>query len=158
MNLYQWAIKWSISIDALNDLRHEFGIINTDPEKLKSNKSEALMQNRIRLEASRKGCRLWRNNVGATMDHKGNFIRFGLCNDTKKMNSFIKSSDLIGIRPVVITHDHIGKIIGQFIAREVKSSEWHYADSAREKAQLKFLELVASLGGDAAFANRDDTL
>ena len=74
------------------------------------------------------------------------------------MNDAIKSSDLIGIRPVVITEQHVGTVIGQFVAREIKAGDWKYRGSAREKAQGKFLELVASLGGDAAFANKEGTL
>jgi len=157
MNLYKWAIKWGIPFDALNDLRHEFGLINTDPSPL-AGQSEAAVQNRIRLEASRLGCRIWRNNVGATQDENGNFIRYGLCNDSKQMNKQIKSCDLVGIRPVTITNDHVGSVIGQFIAREVKTGDWKYSGSGHEEAQLRFLELVASLGGDAAFANREGTL
>lgn len=158
MNLNQWAIRWSIPFEALEDLRHEFGMVTTDPTHPHTGESEAAIQTRIRLEASRKGGRIFRNNVGATMDENGNFIRFGLCNDSHQMNKVIKSSDLIGIRPVAITEAHVGSVIGQFIAREVKAGNWQYTGTAREEAQLKFLELVASLGGDAAFANNEGTL
>lgn len=157
MNLTQWAIKWGIPMEAVQDLKREFGTISTEPSP-QFGESEAAIQNRIRLEASKKGCRIWRNNVGATMDENGNFIRFGLCNDSKQMNSMIKSSDLIGIKPITITQEHVGHIIGQFIAREVKGSDWNYTGSAREEAQLNFLNLVASLGGDASFAISEGTL
>ena len=63
-----------------------------------------------------------------------------------------------GIRPVMITTEHVGTVIGQFVAREIKAGGWKYRDSGREKAQGKFLQLVASLGGDASFANREGTL
>lgn len=157
MNLTQWAIKWGVSMEAVQDLRREFGMISTEPQS-QVGESEAAIQNRIRLEASKKGYRIWRNNVGATMDENGNFIRFGLCNDSKQMNSMIKSSDLIGIKPITITKKHMGHIIGQFIAREVKRSDWTYTGGAREEPQLKFLNLVASLGGDASFAISEGTL
>lgn len=157
MNLTQWTIKWGIPYEAVEDLRREFGAISTEPNH-QVGESEGAVQNRIRLEASRKGLRIWRNNVGACMDQNNNFIRYGLANDSKKMNDLIKSSDLIGLRPVNIQQHHVGQVIGQFVAREVKAGNWSYTGTKREEAQLRFLELVASLGGDAAFANSEDTL
>ena len=158
MNLNQWAIRWGIPYDAVEDLRRQFGAVNTEPNHPHAGNSEAAIQNLVRIEASLKGGRIWRNNVGAMTDDNGNHVRFGLCNDSPQMNRLIKSSDLVGIRPVVITEAHVGGTIGQFIAREVKAGDWQYTGTAHEEAQLKFLELVASLGGDAAFANREGTL
>jgi hypothetical protein len=71
------------------------------------------------------------------------------------MNAAVKSSDLIGIRPV---HLPDGRIIGQFVAREVKAGSWCYTGTPQEKAQLTFLELVASMGGDASFCNDTGTI
>ena len=158
MLLDQWAQRHNIPYEALEDLRAMFGLV---PDTLGSpleGESEAAVQNRIRLEASRKGMRLWRNNVGVLMDERGIPVRFGLANDSKQMNENIKSSDLIGIRPVLITQAHVGQIIGQFVAREVKESKWSYKATKRELAQLKYLELVVSLGGDGQFANKEGTL
>ena len=130
-------------------------MVNTDPGPPSPDvDSEANAQATIRLEASKKGLRLWRNNVGASIDDRGNFIRFGLANDSKRMNEVIKSSDLIGIRPLNVG----GRIIGQFVAREVKPPGWQYSGTKREIAQLAFLELVASFGGDATFATDKGTL
>ncbi|MCK5127517.1 MAG: hypothetical protein KAR42_14775 [candidate division Zixibacteria bacterium] len=158
MNLNQWAIKWQIPFEAVEDLRREFGTINTDPEPVHNDGSEARVQTSIRLEASRVGCRLWRNNVGATKTDEGGHIRYGLANDSTKMNAVIKSADLIGIRPVTITEAHVGGVFGQFVAREVKREAWVYTGDKRELAQLKFLELINALGGDAAFATGVGTL
>jgi hypothetical protein len=157
MNLNQWAIKWGVPFEAIQDLRYQFGIINTDVP-LKTGESETAIQTRVRLEASQKGSRLWRNNVGAFRNETGAFIRFGLLNDSKQLNKNIKSSDLIGIKPILITHEHVGQLIGQFLAREIKPSDWKYTGTDREKAQLKFIELIASLGGDACFAINEGTL
>lgn len=157
MNLTQWAIKWGVPIEAVQDLRQEFGLVNTDPQP-QIGESEAAIQTRIRLEATQKGCRVWRNNVGGTYTEDGSFLRYGLANDSKQMNKLIKSSDLIGVKPVLITQNHVGQIIGQFIAREVKAANWSYSGTEREEAQLNFLNLVAGLGGDAAFANSVGTL
>ena len=70
-NLNQWAIKWGVPFEAVEDLRNELGIVNTEPSP-QQGESESAIQTRARLEASRKGKRLWRNNIGATMDDKGN--------------------------------------------------------------------------------------
>lgn len=158
MNLNQWAIKWGIPFEAVEDLRRNIGAINTDPVPVLNGKPEAVVQSLVRLEASRKGLRLWRNNVGVLTDDRGVPVRYGLCNESKQMNKKIKSSDLIGIRPVLITQNHIGQTIGQFVAREVKPEAWRYSATEREEAQLKFLELIMSFGGDAAFANSEGTL
>jgi len=157
MNLNQWAIKHNISPEAVEDLQRQFGLVNTDPNP-HGGESEAAIQTRIRIEASKIGARLWRNNVGATATIEGGFIRYGLANDSKQMNNETKSSDLIGLRPVVIQHYHVGQIIGQFVAREVKHGSWKYSGDEKEIAQLNFLQLVASMGGDAAFANSEGTL
>lgn len=118
--------------------------------------SEAAVQQQIRLDSSSVGVRLWRNNVGACMDANGRAIRYGLANESSRMNRVIKSSDLIGIKPLLVTEDMVGASIGQFCAREVKKSGWVYAGSIREKAQLKFIETVNALGGDAKFSNGDE--
>lgn len=158
MNLEQWAIKWGVPYEAIQDLRKQFGAINTDPVTPVRGNSEAAVQNEIRLEASKAGLRLWRNNVGAIKDERGVPVRYGLCNDNAQLNASLKSSDLIGIRPVLIQPHHVGVVIGQFVAREVKAPTWRYTATTREMAQLRFLELVTSLGGDACFANSVGTI
>lgn len=142
--LFKWAHDWGISQTAIHDL---VGRMSPPvPGYPDSNRSEAAVQVDVRLEASRKGIRLWRNNVGAIKTDTG-MIRFGLANDSKGMNDNIKSSDLIGIRPG-----------GQFVAREIKHAGWKYSGTDREQAQLKFIILVNSLGGDAGFATGEGTL
>lgn len=157
MTLNIWANKWNIPPEAINDLRRTLGMVNTDPSP-QVGESEAAIQTRIRLEASRIGCRLFRNNVGATYTEDGSFVRYGLANDSKQMNDAIKSADLVGIRPVRVQPHHVGSVIGQFITREVKAGSWKYVGTKRELAQLKWLELITAMGGDACFANREGTL
>ena len=157
MILNAWAADWNIPPEALQDLRQCLGATPTDPSP-QAGESEAAVQTRIRLEASRGGARLWRNNVGVLQDLRGVPVRYGLANDSKQLNARVKSSDLIGLRPVTIRPEHVGAVLGQFVAREVKAGSWRYTGTARELAQLRFLELVLSLGGDAAFANREGTL
>ncbi len=120
---------------------------------------EAAVINKLKLEASTKGVRLWRNNVGAVYSNDTKtFIRFGLANESKQMNTVIKSGDLIGIRPVVITPEMVGRTIGQFVSREAKRSDWRWRGTDRETAQLNWIEMINSLGGDAAFAVGEGTL
>ena len=157
MNLTAWAVKWGIPYDAVDDLRQEMGMVNTDPPVVVG-QSESAVQSLVRLEASRLGARLFRNNVGAGYLDNASFIRWGLANESERMNQQIKSSDLIGIRPVLIGPKHVGRTLGVFLSREVKEAGWHYTGTAREAAQLRWLELIASLGGDAAFATGEGTL
>jgi hypothetical protein len=156
MNINQWAIKWGIPFAAVADLQKEMGL--SDDINVVEKQGESDVQQLVRLEASKKGCRFWRNNIGAVHTDDGRFIRYGLANDTKAMNTNIKSSDLIGIRPVRIEPGHVGFLIGQFIAREVKHPGWTYKGTRRELAQLRFLNLISSMGGDARFATGEGTL
>jgi len=121
--------------------------------------SEAAIQQRLRLWASKQGARLWRNNVGVLKDERGVPVRYGLANESKGMNTNLKSSDLIGITPVIITQEMVGSTLGIFTAYECKAESWKYTGTKRETAQLKFIELVRFLGGYAGFINSvvDDT-
>ena len=154
----RWAIRHGVSEQALAEL---VGILTGGTEcqtPASAPGSEAAIQTALRLNASRKGVRLWRNNVGATYTADGSFIRYGLCNESKRMNESIKSADLVGVRPVLITPAHVGTTIGQFVAREVKRPDWKYHGRGRERAQLAFLVMIALLGGDAMFANKGDEI
>jgi hypothetical protein len=150
MDLSIWAKKWNLPQEALTELQ----ILLTGKTsilQIKQTESEASIKNKIRLEASSKGARLWINNVGAFSTINGDFVRYGLANESSRQNKHIKSSDLIGIKPIEITQEHLGLKIGQFLCREVKRSNWRYADTEHEKAQLNWIRLINSLGGDAAF-------
>lgn len=158
MNLHEWAQRWNVPYVALAELEILFRTVNTDPPVRAVAESEAAVQARIRLEASRKGKRLFRNNVGAGYLQDGSFIRWGLANDSARVNDAIKSSDLIGIDGTRITAADVGQPRGRFVAREVKVPGWHYTGTDREAAQLKFIQLIASYGGDASFATGEGTL
>jgi hypothetical protein len=111
---------------------------------------ESDVLNTVRLEAAELGIRLWRNNVGCTYTREGSFIRYGLCNESSAVNKVCKSADLIGIRPLLIEWYHVGTIIGQFVSRECKSSDWKPGNTERDRAQVAWRDLILSLGGDAA--------
>lgn len=157
MNLIAWAIKWNIPLEAIEDLRRQIGTINTTVIA-QNGESEAAVQTRVRLEGASKGILLMRNNVGVLENKNGIPVRYGLANDTPAINKKIKSSDLIGIKPVLIEQFHVGSIIGQFISREIKPENWRYSADEHERAQLKFSEIMLAHGGDAAFANGVGTL
>lgn len=156
--LNRWAIEHRVSLEAVQDLLRLMGAVDTLSARPPTQGSEAAVQAELRLNASKAGGRLWRNNLGAGYMGDGSFIRWGLANDSKKMNERIKSHDLIGIKPVLIEPHHVGTMIGQFWSREAKPINWHYTGTEREPAQLAWCELIISLGGDARFANRGDQI
>jgi hypothetical protein len=155
MNINEWAEHWGIRQEALDDLKTRLCGLTSAPALAGVTGTEAGAVSHIRLEASRKGMRLWRNNTGAVYDERGNFIRYGLANESEKISKVLKSSDLIGIRPVKLTN---GATIGQFVAREVKRPGWGYTGTEREVAQYNFLLLIAAMGGDAQFTTGEGSL
>jgi len=157
VQLEEWAARWGVPYDALADLRTRVLGLDWQPGETVPGRSEAAVQNEVRLDMTAKGGRLWRNNVGAMQDQSGAFVRFGLANESAQINARVKSADLVGLRPVLIEPHHVGKTIGQFVAREVKAGGWRFTGTDRERAQLAWLVLVLSLGGDAKFANGVET-
>jgi hypothetical protein len=152
-----WVVRWNIPPGAVAELQSRVLGLDGTPGVV-AGLSEAAVQSQVRLEASRKGGRLWRNNVGAGYADDGTFMRWGLANDSGQVNRVIKSADLIGLRPVAITQAHVGTVIGQFVSREVKAGGWTYRGTDREVAQLNWATLVNTLGGDACFATGEGTL
>jgi len=153
VTLDQWASDYNIPQHAIDDLRRRIHSNNFSHTVAEDPLSEEAVQSNIRLEAGRKGIILWRNNVGALKDMRGIPIRFGLANESKQQNERIKSSDLIGIRPLMITQAHVGRVIGQFVSVEVKKQSWKWRGKEHEQAQLRWLELVLGYGGYGMFAN-----
>lgn len=151
-SIEQWGVRWGVHPGAISELRMIMGV--HDPGPVDTNikgMSEAAIQQRIRIDSSQHGCRLWRNNNGATLDENGRMIRFGLANDSAKVNKEIKSSDLIGITPRIITAYDVGVTVGIFTSIEVKRPGWGYTAQPREIAQLKWVTLVRSMGGIGKF-------
>lgn len=155
--IHEWARRRNVSHAALSELAQIMGVESTEHVS-GGERSEARVQDLARLTASKMGWRLFRNNVGVLKDERGIPVRYGLCNDTPAMNKRVKSSDLIGLRPVIITPDMVGTTLGQFMAREVKREGWKYKGTEHEQAQLRFGEIVTSLGGDFKFWNGDGPL
>ncbi len=161
MNLSEWAGRWGVPAEAMAELLFEFGAHNDGrpPSAFTgAPQTEAAVQVDVRLEASKLGARLWRNNAGMAYDDTGRAVRYGLGNDSKAINDRIKTPDLIGIKPLLIKHYHVGHTVGVFLCREIKPARWRYTGKGRERAQLNFLELAASLGADASFATGVGTI
>lgn len=121
--------------------------------------AESSIQAELRLLASQAGWRLWRNNCGVLPDRNGRPVRFGLANDSPQLNRQIASADLIGIRPVLILPEHVGRTLGVFASVECKHPDWKPSDrDERYQAQCRWRDLVLSLGGYAVITNRSDVL
>lgn len=115
----------------------------------------------VRLHASDLGMKLLRNNNGACTTKTGRLVRFGLGHESKKQNKIYKSSDLIGITPVMITKDMVGHVIGVFTGVEVKKDGFlireTYPKKSSEYGQNKFINNVKNLGGIGGFSsNKQD--
>lgn len=122
-------------------------------------KTENTVQDGCRLLIQKSGGILLRNNSGAMKLPDGRFLRWGLGNDSTAMNKKRKSSDLIGITPMLIKQHHIGRTIGVFTAIECKASDWVFRESCeRSVAQLKFMQLVVDRGGISSFINDESQL
>lgn len=146
----EWAHRWELPRAAVLELRE---LLRTATPDTDGTGSEAGVQSKVRLEASRKGIILWRNNCGAYKADNGSLVRYGLANDNKEMNSRVKSSDLIGIKPVIITSSMVGSTLGQFAAIECKKPGWKFHGTERETAQQRFHDIVVAAGGWARFVN-----
>ena len=145
-NIYLWAQRWDIPKEAVAELVQSMIQCAPVPADGRDGTEESVSK-KLRLRAAQKGIILWRNNVGVMQDETGRVVRYGLANDSAQMNKSIKSSDLVGIGDD-----------GRFVAREVKKPGWVYRGTPRERAQLKYLELVTAKGGDAKFATSEDDI
>ena len=153
--LCEWARRWGVPEPCLADLAKCMGVGVVPPEPptpAPPQATEAWSQSMVRLEAPRFGIWLGRNNVGALLDKRGVPVRYGLANESKQQNEVMKSGDLIGIRPVVITASMVSCTIGQFVSRECKRPGWVFRGDAHETAQANWAALVIKYGGDAKFA------
>lgn len=152
LTIADWATKHGVSLAALDELLMTTYmppvVAGSEEEELSG---ETAVQQLIRAEAPALGCDLWRNNNGSLLDERGIPVRFGLLNDSKKVNKVIKSSDLIGITPV--TDPMSGRQYGVFTAVEVKAPGYKGPRTQHDQAQARFIALVRSKGGIAGFAS-----
>lgn len=118
---------------------------------------ESPVQTRLRLHLARLGWLMFRNNRGAGKislpGGLSRFIRWGLANDSKKLGDAIKSGDLVGGRPVLITQEMVGKVILQFASVECKKEGWRPDGSLEYCAQVQWAKLLQDHGGFAIITN-----
>ncbi len=106
--------------------------------------TETILLNRIRKETSRRGARLFRNNIGVATYPSGAKVVYGL---------HPGSSDLIGWKTVTITPDMVGENIAVFTSIECKSPGWKpQASDKTWPGQKKWLRAVRDAGGIAIVA------
>ena len=150
MTLDQWAQRHSISALALSEL---MGVLSPDPVGLGAvGSSEGAVQKKVRLATNMTGGLLLRNNSGSLPDRRGVPVRFGLGNDSPKLNKKFKSSDLIGLTPMLVGPADVGRTWGVFTAIETKRPGWVYKGTDQEVGQLFFINIIKARGGIAAFA------
>lgn len=102
-------------------------------------KAEHIIQAEIQLVLSENGVPVFRNNTGAYKTADGNYVRFGVGGNG--------GSDLIGITPIRITPDMVGKTVGVFTAIEVKSKTGRATEQ-----QVNFIKSIEKQGGLAGVA------
>lgn len=151
-NMYTWAHRHGITTQALLELMDMLDPTRMTAAGETTNTTEQAVQASVRLKASASGVTLWRNNSGVLQDKTGVPVRFGLANDSARVNETFKSSDLIGIWPRLIEQSDVGKVVGQFTAIECKRPGWKGPKTKREEAQGRFLGHVRASGGLAMFA------
>ena len=150
--IFEWAAENQITTEALMSLMDLLDPTRGLPETAAKQSSEAAVQASVRLRAAQVGVALWRNNSGAYQDDSGRMIRYGLGNDSAKINEHWKSSDLIGILPNEVKQEHVGQVWGRFMAVECKKPGWRQPGNDREIAQGAFIQNVRALGGIGLFA------
>jgi len=125
-----------------------------------SKKSESSVAQRVRLYCSEQfRTVLFRNNVGAYQDRNGQWVRYGLANESKQMNKYTKSSDLIGLTPVVITQEMVGRTVAVFTAIETKREGYEPVGNEQVDhytAQQRFCDLVLRNGGIAGIVDSSE--
>ena len=147
----EWAQRWGLPEQAIAELQ-EILVEPTRVVAVPAEGSEEAAQQLCRLEAPKLGMRLWRNNVGACRDENDRLIRYGLANESARMNKAIKSHDLIGITQHLVRPEDVGRVLGIFTSVEVKRPGWHYTGTEREVAQKAWANVVQTMGGRATFA------
>ena len=152
MNFAEWCARWSIPAQAIKEYYELYQVPLVEDERTRGFSEAAIQGEIVRSANPSIDASLWRNNMGATADESGRLIRYGLGHVSKKFNLDWKSSDLIGITPIVVTPRHVGYRLGVFTAVEVKEPGWTKPKNEHERGQANFLGSVIAKGGIGMFA------
>ena len=118
---------------------------------------EGDIQRSVMLAASSAGLTVWRNNVGQAWAGSAQRLKDGsiLIRNPRPLHAGLckGSSDLIGLRRVVVTPELVGRTIAQFTGIEVKRPGQH-----PKPEQARFLEFVREAGGLALVARSADDI
>ena len=104
---------------------------------------ETKIQNKIMVDMSKKGYLVWRNQVGLFKTMDGRTVNIGIKG----------SSDLMAIKPTVITPDMVGQTVAVFVAVEVKT-----ATGQQSEPQKKWQKAVEKLGVKYIIARCEDDI
>ena len=104
---------------------------------------ETKIQNRIMMDMSEKGYLVWRNQVGLFKTIDGRTVNIGIKG----------SSDLMAIKPTVITPEMVGQTLAVFVAVEVKT-----ATGQQSEPQKKWQKAVEKLGVKYILARSEDDI
>ncbi len=119
--------------------------------------TEAQLQSLVRLHAHKYKSLLMRNNSGVLVNSITNRpVRFGLGNDSSRLNKVFKSPDLIGITQ---QRCPCGKLYGVFTGLEIKTPGWKFNKNNQvHVAQNNFLNEIRKRNGIADFISTMDDL
>lgn len=113
--------------------------------------SEKAIQSAVMLAASQAGFTIWRNNCGMAWAGDATRLKDGsvLIRNPRPLHVGLckGSADLIGLKPVVVTEEMLGRTLAQFAAIEVKTPRGKLSEH-----QARFLAFVESKGGLALLA------
>ena len=104
---------------------------------------ETKIQNRIMMDMSKKGYLVWRNQVGLFKTMDGRTVNIGIKG----------SSDLMAVKPTVITPEMVGQTLAVFVAVEVKT-----ATGQQSEPQKKWQKAVEKLGVKYIIARCEDDI
>lgn len=117
---------------------------------------ESNLKNKILLNLSKKGFRLFRNNVGLTWTGNTKKLPNGdiLISNPRPFHSglCVGSSDLIGWKTETVTQEMVGQSVAIFTAIEIKTKNVPVTDK-----QKNFLEKVNECGG-IGIVSRDENI